>query len=54
MEVLGAASNSDALVADTLSFGQNEDVLALGSSFGLTDDYQLDDKSSWQNIAKLA
>jgi len=47
------ASISDAV--DSLNFAQNSaDTLALGSAFSLNDDYQLDDKSSWQNIAKLA
>ena len=46
------ASISDAI--DSLSFGQNSaDALALGSAFGLEDNYQLDN-SSWQSIAKLA
>ena len=47
------ASVSDAV--DSLNFAQSSaDTLALGSAFGLNDDYQLDDKSSWQTIAKLA
>ena len=47
------ASVSDAV--DSLNFAQSSaDTLALGSAFGLEDAYQLDDKSSWQSIAKLA
>ena len=47
------ASVSDAV--DSLNFAQSSaDTLALGSAFGLNDEYQLDDQSAWQSIAKLA
>ena len=49
VEVL--ATNTDALVADALSFSQNDTDVLAGTVSDLTD---LNDKTDWQSIAKLA
>ena len=53
-----ALPETDSLgISDALSFGQTAatEMIANGATFGLPDDAaKLDDKSAWQDIAKLA
>ena len=54
---LADALASSGSMEDSLSFGNAaaSDVIAAGATSGLLDDAaKLDDKSAWQNIAKLA